>query len=214
MKATHKIKTILTLLAVMIMLLVVSVTWAQDAETHETAVDEPAQVINELQSALLTAMREGDRLSFEERFNRLAPIIDSSHNLGLIIRTALGSHWLDLDQEQQQVISSIFRQLSIATYASRFNEYSGEQFEVIQERDLPRNQQLIRSQLIKADKSTVDFDYVLQQGKEGWQIANILVNGVSDLALKRTEYRAILERDGFDALVVLLNEKVHSAEQG
>ena len=159
-------------------------------------------------------MREGDRLSFEERFNRLAPIIDSSHNLGLIIRTALGSHWLDLDQEQQQVISSIFRQLSIATYASRFNEYSGEQFEVIQERDLPRNQQLIRSQLIKADKSTVDFDYVLQQGKEGWQIANILVNGVSDLALKRTEYRAILERDGFDALVVLLNEKVHSAEQG
>jgi phospholipid transport system substrate-binding protein len=124
----------------------------------------------------------------------------------------LGGYWSELDSDQQRVISDTFRELSIATYAGRFKEYGGEHFEILQQRDLPRDQLLIRSQLTKSDKSTVDFDYVFQQKKGNWHIANILVNGVSDLALKRSEYRAILQRDGYSALIEMLKEKIDLAE--
>ena len=112
------------------------------------------------------------------------------------------------------MIADTFRQLSVATYAGQFKEYEGEQFELLQQRSLPRDQVLVRSQFTKSDGDTVDFDYVLQQSNDGWQIINILADGVSDLALKRTEYRAILQRDGFQALIELLEEKIVLAEQG
>jgi phospholipid transport system substrate-binding protein len=58
---------------------------------------------------------------------------------------------------------------------------------------------LVRSQLIKSDGGIVNFDYVLHQTEGKWRITNILFDGVSDLAIKRGEYRAIMQRDGFQA---------------
>ena len=186
-----------------------SLSWAGN-----TGLGSPEQVVSDLQASLIQSMREGDKMNFQARYEFLAPVINQSHDFDLIIRTVLGSHWTQLDQDQQQLILNTFKQLSIATYAGQFNEYGGEYFEILHQRSLPRNQQLIRSQLTKADGGTVDFDYVLQEGDNSWLIINILVDGVSDLALKRTEYRTILQRDGFSALIEMLQEKIVLVEHG
>lgn len=209
MEVNRIIKFTLNILTVVFVLLIVPLSWAESAKT-----DDPKQTVNNLQNALIHAMREGDKMNFQERFDFLAPAVDQSHNFNLIVRTVLGGYWAQLDSEQQRLIADTFRQLSIATYAGQFKEYEGEQFELLQQRSLPRDQVLVRSQFTKSDGDTVDFDYVLQQGNDGWQIINILADGVSDLALKRTEYRAILQRDGFQGLIELLEEKIVLAEQG
>jgi phospholipid transport system substrate-binding protein len=209
MEVNRIIKLTLYILTVVFVLLIVPLSWAENAKT-----DDPEQTVNNLQNALIHAMREGDKMNFQERFDFLAPAVDQSHNFNLIVRTVLGGYWAQLDSEQQRLIADTFRQLSIATYAGQFKEYEGEQFKLLQQRSLPRDQVLVRSQFIKSDGDTVDFDYVLQQGNDGWQIINILADGVSDLALKRTEYRAILQRDGFQGLIELLEEKIVLAEQG
>ncbi len=179
-----------------------------------TGSDNPEQVIGQLQSSLLQVMREGEKLGYEGRYKFLEPVIDQSHDIDLIIKTILGAtYWSQLDKTQQDLIGSTFRQLSIATYASRFTQYEGEQFKIIEQRTLPRDQTLVRSQLTKSDGGTVNFDYVLHQTEGHWRIANILFDGVSDLAIKRGEYRAVLQRDGFAALIELLKEKITLAQQ-
>lgn len=176
--------------------------------------DNTEQVIGQLQSSLLQVMREGEKLGYEGRYKFLEPVIDQSHDIDLIIKTILGAtYWSQLDKTQQDLIGSTFRQLSIATYASRFTQYEGEQFKIIEQRTLPRDQTLVRSQLTKSDGGTVNFDYVLHQMEGHWRIANILFDGVSDLAIKRGEYRAVLQRDGFAALIELLKEKITLAQQ-
>jgi phospholipid transport system substrate-binding protein len=154
-------------------------------------------------------MREGEKLDYDGRFKYLQPVIDQTHDIDLIIKTILGTtYWSQLDNDQQDLIVETFRQLSIATYAGRFVQYEGEQFQIIEQRVLPRDQVLVRSQLTKSDGGTVNFDYVLHQVAGGWRIVNILFDGVSDLAIKRGEYRAILQRDGFQALIEMLKEKI------
>ena len=176
--------------------------------------DGPEQVIYQLQSSLLQAMREGEQLGYEGRFKLLEPVISQSHDSELIIKTILGAtYWSQLDKEQKSLIVDTFRQLSIATYADRFNQYEGEQFEIIEQRALPHEQTLVRSQLTKSDGGIVNFDYVLHQTEGQWRIVNILFDGVSDLAIKRGEYRAIMQRDGFQALIELLKEKIALARQ-
>ncbi|HLP80631.1 MAG TPA: ABC transporter substrate-binding protein [Nitrosomonas sp.] len=179
-----------------------------------SAAEAPEQVIQKLQSSLIQVMREGPQLGYEGRYKVLTPVIDQSHDIELIIKTILGAtYWAQLDTDQKNLVIDTFRQLSIATYAGRFTQHEGEQFEVIEQRELPHEQMLVRSQLTKSDGGVVNFDYVLQQKEGRWRIVNILFDGVSDLAIKRGEYRSIMQRDGFAALIELLKEKITLAKQ-
>lgn len=195
-------------------MLVLLLSTAPVLSASGAASDNSEQVIEQLQFSLLQVMREGEKLGYEGRYKFLEPVIDQSHDIDLIIKTILGAtYWSQLDKTQQDLIVSTFRQLSIATYASRFTQYEGEQFKIIEQRTLPRDQTLVRSQLTKSDGGKVNFDYVLHQAEGHWRIANILFDGVSDLAIKRGEYRAVLQRDGFAALIELLKEKITLAQQ-
>ena len=158
-------------------------------------------------------MKKGDELGYRGRLELMTPTINRSHDIDTIIRSILGANWSKLSEEQQQKITEIFRKLSISTYAERFNRYDGERFEIVEQRSLRRDQILVRSKLIQKDGNTINFDYVLHQSKEGWRIVNILVDGVSDLALKRAEYNSILKRDGFQALIAMLEQKISQMEQ-
>ncbi len=191
-----------------VVLLVTSLSWAQKPESGS-----PEQVVHRFHETLLEAMREGGRLGYRGRLELLAPAVDRSHDLDFIARTALGSHWAKLEPEQQRVFTDTFRQLSISSYAGWFKSHEGERFEFVEQQPMPREQVLVRSQLIQAKGEVVRFDYVLRQTKDGWRIINILADGVSDLALKRVEYRAVLERDGFPALIDMLKKKIVLSEQ-
>ncbi len=209
MKAIHSIKSLLSILTIAILLQGTSLSWAEET----TPTDSPDEVIRNLQSTLLQSMREGKELDFQGRYDLLAPVLSQSHNFEFIIRTILGSYWTEFNQDQQGEISDIFSQLSIATYASQFKDYNGEQFEILENRPFPQNHIEVRTHLIKSDKSTVDLRYLMRQEDIGWRIVNIVAKGVSELAIKRTEYRSILQRDGYPALIEMLKEKIIEAEQ-
>lgn len=210
MKA-KQIHTLIQWMLILVMLFSVAVAMATDTDTES---DSPEQVIRNLQTSLLQAMREGEQLDYQGRFEFLSPVINQTHDIDIIIKTILGAtFWFDLDAEQQTLLTDNFQELSIATYAGRFIKYDGEQFEITEQQELPRDQVLIRSRLIKGDGGSVNFDYVLRQSNGQWRIVNILFDGVSDLAIKRSEYRAVLQRDGFSALIEILEEKVILAQQ-
>ena len=190
------------------MLLYLPASWAQKPDTTS-----PVQTVNSLHATLLKGMREGDKIGFQGRFKLLAPVINRTHDLGFIAHTILGKLWTKLDREQQHIFIGTFRKLSISTYAGWFKNYEGERFEFIEQKTIPRNQILVRSRLIKANGDTVSLDYILRQGKEGWHIINILADGVSDLALKRVEYRSILRKKGFPVFIDMLKEKIALAEK-
>ncbi|WP_292922549.1 ABC transporter substrate-binding protein [Nitrosomonas sp.] len=206
MKAKQTVNILEWCLMLVMLLPISAALSAAESETRN-----PEQVIQYLQSSLLHVMQDGEKLGYDGRYKYLEPVIDQSHDVDLIIKTILGAtYWSQLDATQQNLMVETFRQLSIATYAGRFTHHEGEQFRIIEQRDLPRDQVLVRSQLTQSDGGTVNFDYVLHQDQGQWRITNILFDGVSDLAIKRGEYRAILQRSGFQALIDMLKEKIAS----
>ena len=208
MKNWPEIKSALHLLIVTAMLLYIPVAWTQKLDTTD-----PAKTVNSLHSSLLKGMQGGDKLGFQGRFKLLAPIVERSLDLDFIAKTALGKLWTKLNREQQQIFISHFHKLSISTYAGWFKEYDGEHFKYIDQKTMPRNYVLVRSQLIKSNGDTVSFDYLLRQDKKDWRIINILADGVSDLALKRVEYRSVLGKKGFKVFIDMLKKKIELAEK-
>ena len=185
-----------------------SVSWAQKTDSAS-----PEQVVRRLHESLTEAMREGGRLGFKGRLELLTPSVTRTHELDFIARTTLGNLWSKLSPDQQVTFTDTFRQLSISSYADWFKSHEGEAFEFVDQQSMPREQVLVRSRIVKGKDEVARLDYVLRETKDGWRIINIMANGVSDLALKRVEYRSILERDGFPALIDMLKKKIAAAEK-
>ncbi|WON75045.1 HpnM family protein [Nitrosospira sp. Is2] len=209
MRILRLIKSVFQLPILVVMLLVVPASWAEAQDRPG-----PEQVVNYLQESLIKSMREGGKLGYRGRFDLLAKAVDQTHDLDFIARTTLGANWTQLSAEEQRVFTDVFRKLSIGTYAGWFKSHEGERFEFIEQQDMPRDQVMVRTRFVQSGREPpVRFDYVLRQTKDGWRIVNVLADGVSDLALKRVEYRAILQRDGFQGLIDMLKEKVAQTEQ-
>ncbi|MEO1867647.1 MAG: ABC transporter substrate-binding protein, partial [Methylococcales bacterium] len=51
---------------------------------------------------------------------------------------------------------------------------------------------------------------MMKKKGDSWRIINIIANGVSDLALKRSEYTSVLSGKGFDALIAMMEQKINS----
>ena len=62
--------------------------------------------------------------------------------------------------------------------------------------------------LTKSNGEKVQFNYLLRQNKNDWQIINIIVDGVSDLAVRRAEYTSILKSDGFSPLIAKIEDQI------
>ena len=67
---------------------------------------------------------------------------------------------------------------------------------------------MVKSQIIKANGEPVKVDYMMRRNGEGWLISDIyLDSAISEVATRRSEFAAILKKDGIDGLIAALNRR-------
>ena len=180
------------------------------APTVAPAADTAAKVVEDLHAELLIVMQQAKKLGYAGRYQRLAPTVTASYDFPYISKVVVGRYWKSFTAEQKSQFIEIFSKLSIATYANRFDGYSGERFKTISEEELKRGHRLVETVLIKANGEEIELDYILHRNNDQWRIINVIAEGVSDLSLKRADYTSYLKKYSFDALLKKLNEKIQN----
>lgn len=175
----------------------------------------PVVVIQRFYDALLSVMKEAKRLSFDQRYQRLAPAVAQTYNLGLMSRLTIGPEWNRLQPAQQQAVTEAFSRYTISLYANRFDDFNGERFEVDPNTTTNANGVLVQSAFIKADREKIVFNYLMRQTGELWQAIDVYLDGtISQLATQRSEYGSVLQQGGVDALVKQLDERIAGLRKG
>ncbi len=174
------------------------------------AADTAAKVVEGLHAELLFVMKQAKKLGYAGRYQRLAPTVTASYDFPYISKVVVGRYWRSFTAEQKSQFIRIFSKLSIATYANRFDGYSGERFKTISRQELKRGHRLVKTVLIKANGEEIELDYILYKNNDQWRIINVIAEGVSDLSLKRADYTSYLKKKGVDALLKKLNEKIQN----
>src|SRR5262245_43358535 len=113
------------------------------------AAPVPGEVVQGFYATLLGTMRQGPVLGRSGRYARLAPVVDRTFDILRMTRLALGSAWDTLDPAQQRLITSAFARFVSATYADRFETYSGEQLQVSGERPYGADL-IVETKIVKA----------------------------------------------------------------
>jgi phospholipid transport system substrate-binding protein len=172
-------------------------------------------VVERLHAALLDVMRRADELGYAGRRDVLGPVLAASFDFPFMSRLALGSEWRKLDEAQRKRWVSTFQELSLATYASRFDSFSGESFAIDATEPAGRDTMLVKTRLVRTGDEPVHLNYRLRQDGGSWRIIDVYLNGtVSEVALRRSEYGAVLDRSGFEALLAELETKIGSYASG
>lgn len=160
------------------------------------------------QSGLVEVMKVADKLSVKQRYDRLAPLVDSTFHVPLMAQISAGNHWEKASMDERKALVSAFRRMSVATLATLFDGYGGEVFNLDGEKPGPSKTTLVLTTLVKSDKSTVKIAYVGRQFREGWRLIDVVVDsGISELKVRRSEYNLVLKEKGVGGLIALLNGK-------
>ena len=184
--------------------------WAFKSAAAADAGGEPAAVIQHFYDDLLAVMKEASKLSFDQRYQRLAPTISQTYNLALMSRLAVGPEWAQLQPAQQQAVTEAFSRYTISIYANRFDGYSGERFAVDPNPAANPNGVIVQSSLTKSNGDKVALNYLMRQSDDGaWQVIDVYLSGtISELATRRSEFSSVLQQGGADALINLLDRRV------
>ena len=168
------------------------------------------EVIRSFYDTLLSVMKEGQSLGFAGRRDRLAPVIRQSFDFPQMTRLMVGTQWQQVSDDVRKQLIDAFSAFSIATYANRFDDYSGEAFEVDDATQRANNgDDIVKSRLVKSDGDKIELDYLVRPDNGRQQIIDVYLSGtVSELATRRSEFSSVMRRGGVEALVELLQRKI------
>jgi phospholipid transport system substrate-binding protein len=158
---------------------------------------------------LLQVMKQGSALGFTGRMKLLEPEVRRDYDLPAMTRLIVGAPWRSLSSGEQQELVAAFSDYSVAVYASRFKDFSGERFVVDPSiAKLPSGDVIVHTKLLPHDGDSVELDYVVRESADGWRIIDVLLSGtISELAERRSEFASALRETGAPGLIRLLREK-------
>jgi phospholipid transport system substrate-binding protein len=156
---------------------------------------------------LLSTMRDGTQLGQRGRYAKLEPVILRVFDVPYMTRMAVGPSWAATPQLKQQQVAEAFGRYITASWADRFDSYSGERLEVTGVQPYAAGA-LVHTRIIKPDGEPVAIDYLMRRNGEVWQIADVYLTGtISELATRRSEFSSVLRSQGIDALIAVLNRR-------
>src|SRR5580693_7224367 len=136
------------------------------------AVPNPQDQIRGFYGVLLGTMRDGRTLGESGRYARLAPAVDRTFDIPTMTRLAIGPAWGTLSPAQQQQLVGAFAHYIAATYADRFDSYSGEQLQVTGERP-NGNEVMVQTKIAKSNGEATRLDYLMRQDQGFWRMTCI-----------------------------------------
>jgi phospholipid transport system substrate-binding protein len=184
---------------------------ATDLDAKEGGV---RAVVERLNTTLLDVMQSADTLGYRGRYEKLDPVLRSSFDFEFMAKIAVGRTWNGLDGSMRRELVERFSQMSIATFASRFDGYSGERFEIFGEKPGPRGTIVVDDRIVRPDDPAVGLNFVLKEqagttDEGGWRIVDVMLDGkFSELARQRAEFSAVLKNGGYDELIAALDERI------
>ena len=183
---------------------------AAGATSPSLAADaDPAVArIRSFYETLLDTMKQAQRLPVKARYDKLEPAVRATFDLPAMTRIAVGPTWTTIGADDQKALVEQFGRLTIATYANRFDGYSGERFDVEPAAEERGANRIVRTNLVRTKGDPIALNYLVHPVDDGWKATDVYLKGtISELATRRSEFGALLRSGGPGALIDSLKQR-------
>jgi phospholipid transport system substrate-binding protein len=178
--------------------------------TRADAVSDTASsAVDRFGISVIAAVKgDGAASSPEGRYRNLSNLVSESFNLPFMMESATGARWRSATDDDRNRLTDAFLRMSIGTYLTRFEDYTGEYFVVMSEQPNIDGTTRVVTRLVRPRRPDLAVTYVTQKFEDGWRIVDIMFGGgISELTVRKSEFAGALSRGGLANLIVRLNEQ-------
>lgn len=150
-------------------------------------------------------------VSQQEKDKRFYDLLNGALDMDFIGQFVLGRNWRTATAQQRKDFINVYRDLNIATWSKRFNEFKGKNFVFKGTSPSSSKGQVFVNTIVPMDQGEpAKVLWRVREKNGNYKIVDIVIEGVSLAQASRSEYTAFIKNNagGIDALIKNLNEKL------
>ncbi len=172
-------------------------------KTLKTTVDKIIEILKD-QKLKRPEMRDTRR-------RLLRSTIEEVFDFEEMSKRTLGVYWRKRTEEEKKEFVELFSKLLERTYINKIESYTDEEVVFTEER--VKGRYAIVKSVIKAHQSNeISINYRMLRKDGRWVVYDVIIEGVSLVKNYRTQFREIIRKNSYQALVQKIREKLEEKD--
>ena len=172
----------------------------------QAAVDtsDPSRFVTTLTTDGFAAMKSGSRDAAKTKFRALLAQNVAVDQIG----DRLIRRWVPtIAPAQHDAYKSLLPTYIVGTYADRLFEYANATIKVIRSNPTAGGGADVTTQVIKPGQQPIPAVWSVVQVGSTWKVLNLRVAGINIAMAQAADFDSVIQRQGFDALVKMMNAR-------
>ncbi len=157
------------------------------------AAAEPTARIATYNDGIVAIMKA--KLALPARKDRFETLVRDHYDMPVIAQLVVGPKWASSSPADRASAVAALTRHSAVSLAKNFVSYGGEKFTVD-----PKTIDRGTSKIVKVKIGSDTLLYVMRKGAAGWKIVDVVAQGVSQVAVQRSDVAAAVAADGAGGL--------------
>jgi phospholipid transport system substrate-binding protein len=146
--------------------------------------------------------------SLEQKEAEVRRLLAENFDIKLMGRFVVGQTWKSMNEEQQEAYLSLFEEWVLRTYSKRLGGYSGQAFEITGAKGLNADEVMVATKIQRPNAPPLEAAWRVRGNSGNNKIIDVMVTGVSMVVTQRSEFSAVIQRQGIDGLIETLRLQV------
>lgn len=149
------------------------------------------------------------------RDQQIASVLDGMLDYERLARESLAQHWSSLGDEQKKDFTELLKKLVQRNYERNIKNIQGYDVEYLGESGSGKSAIVVRTRAASKKnvrEQPIEIDYRLEQTDGDWRVFDIVTEGSSLVNNYRNQFNRIIRKDGYDALVKRLQDRLDKGE--
>ncbi len=167
----------------------------------EAASDRAAQFIESLTGHAMIMLQQ-ENISDEGRKDVFRELLSAGFDMDLIGRVALGrNNWKNATSEQREEYIGLFGNYLVEAYGSNISSSLAKRLSVRKSVPLDDKDTLVHTTLSSGGQAYYQIAWRVRGSGEDMRVIDVIIQGVSMLVTHRSEFTAVVARDGIEGLL-------------
>jgi phospholipid transport system substrate-binding protein len=134
-------------------------------------------------------------ISDQQRADQFREILAAKFNLKSIGKFVLGRYWKQASEEEKRKFLELFTETTVASYATRFKEYTTEKFEVTGHRVEGDGGVTVLTRITRPKgQPNIPIDWKIFEKDGEYRIYDVILDGISMGITQRSEFASVIQK--------------------
>lgn len=173
-----------------------------------TAGARPLDVVKSSVAQVLATVQSRPATDRESRQRRaeIRRVANELFDFDEMARLTLSRHWSGQSSPERAEFVRLFTELLERSYLSTIENYAGERITFLGE-SLSGSYAQVRSRITTDRRVEISIDYRLLKRGDGWEVYDVVLDGVSLVSNYRSQFNSIIRTSSFGELLTRLRNK-------